>query len=305
MPRYAPVMPQADLRQMLIDKAVENDFIEEYGPIDPANPPITTIVDMLLSEDLAVDVWNDWSKINFSTENLDVVAEKTTRDGVPYLLIRAGGDWETPLSCILYFDGRKLRGYVPKDGNSYNHAAKAAFGNNDSDNDACVKQFGVGGGTDEEYRDVDPDAALVEQDIEKRIEAKGTHAYVQGQVISKAKSKAQRQAEIEKGQDLTGPITPDMVYAVISLAAGGAYAHFELRSSRRELTVDEGNRLVGVPARLDKTVMSGMTSILWYTPPNCYPMEMLAMLEAAGFQKAPDNDLTPYMGARTVVIRMG
>lgn len=305
MPRYAPAMSQSDLRQMLIDKAIANDFLEQYGPIDAANPPMTRIVNMLLAEKLAADVEKDWSKIDFSTENLDVEAEKSTKDGVPYLLISAGGDWETPLSCILYFDGRKLRGYVPKDGNSYNHAKKAAFGNNDDDNDACIRQFGSGDGTDEEYQEIEPDDALVEKDIEKRIEVKGTHAHATGQVISKAATKARRQAEIEKGQDLTGPITADMVYAVISLAAGGAYAHFELRSSRRQLTVDEGNRLQGVPASFKKTVMFGGTDILWYSPSDCYPMQMLAMLEAAGFTKAPDNDLTPYHGARTVTIRLG
>ena len=299
MPRYAPVMPQADLRQMLIDKAVRNDFVEDYGPIDPARPDLTRIVSMLLEEHLS-DVERDWSKIDFSTENMDVVAEKVTPGGVPYLLIRAGGDWETPLSCAIYFDGKKVRGYVPKDGNSYNHQTKKAFGNDASDNDACVRQFGARGGTDEEFLDVEPDAELVERDIAARIEAKGTHAHSQAQAASKAAGKAARQARIERGQDLSGPITADMVYAVISPAAGGAYVAFELRSSRRTLRIEEGERLTGVPVRLEKAIVGD--AILWYSPQNCYPAWMLATLEAAGFVKAPDNDITPYLGARTVVI---
>jgi hypothetical protein len=295
-------MPLADLRRMIVDMALRNDFVEDYGSYDPARPDVTTMVAMLLEEHLD-EVQKDWSKIDFSTENMDVVAEKVTPAGVPYLQIRAGGDWETPLSCIIYFDGKKLRGYVPKDGNSYNHRAKAAFGNNDDDRTQCVKQFGAKQDHEEGFIDVEPDMVLVELDIAKRIEAKGEYAYAQGPVTSKAATKAKKQAIIESTQDLSGKITRDIVYAVISLAAGAAYVHFELRSSRRELTADEANRLVDVPARLEKTVMRGSGEILWYSPMGCYPVETLRILEAAGFVKAPDNDLSPYEHSRTVVLR--
>lgn len=305
MPRYAPKMSSADLRQMIVDKAIENNYIEEYGDIDTAKPDLTRIVDMLLMEELVPDVEKDWSKIDFSTENMDVTAEKLTPDGVPYLRIRAGGDWEHPLIAIIYFDGKKLRGYVPKDGNSYNHQTKAAFGNNDNDAAAVTKQFGDKFVSDDGDFDVDPDVALVEQDINKRIEAKVTYSYTSGAITSKAKTKAQNQARIEKDQDLSGPITADMVYAVISLAAGSSYVEFELRSSRRTLTVDEANRIVGVPAMLNKKTPSYANTALWYSPMDCYPMAMLAILEAAGFEKAPDNDLTPYQNARTAYINMG
>ncbi len=302
MPRYAPVMSQADLRQIIIDKAVANDYIEEYGDLDPAAPDMTSLVHMLLMEELVPEVEKDWSKIDFSTENMDVTAEKMTPGGVPYLLIRAGGDWEAPLQCIIYFDGKKLRGYVPKDGNSYNHKEKAAFGNNDSDAAVATKQFGKDFTQGDGYYDAEPDMALVEQDIAARIEAKGSHSHSSQPVTSKAQTKAAKQADIEKGQDLSGDITADMIYAVISPAAGGSYVEFELRSSRRELTTDEGKRVVGVPAVLDRKEGHG-GGILWYGPMGCYPMQMLALLEAAGFEKAPDNDLTPYQGARTIIIR--
>lgn len=301
MPRYAPQMSQTDLRQIIIDKAIANDYIEDYGDIDPAAPDMGRIVHMLLEEQLS-DVEKDWSKIDFSTENMDVTGEKITPSGVPYLQIRAGGDWESPLIAIIYFDGKKLRGYVPKDGNSYNHAAKAAFGNNKSDAAEGAKQFGRKFDDDDGCFSVDPDMALVDTDITKRIEAKGSYTYVPGKIVSNATNKAAEQARIEKDQDLSGPITADMVYAVISLAAGGAYVEFQLRSSRRTLKVEEGERLVGVPEKLTKTIMHGGDAILWYSPMGYYPMQTLALLEAAGFTKAPDNDLSPYHGARTIVI---
>jgi hypothetical protein len=298
-------MSQADLRQMLVDDAIRNDYVEDYGPIDLANPDMTRIVSMLLEEHHQ-GVWKDWSKIDFSTENMDVVAESMTADGVPYLRISAGGDWEHPLVCILYFDGRKMRGYVPKDGNTYNHKAKSAFGNNDSDDAECIRQFGQDADPKGDAVDVEPDMARIERDIDGRIEAKGSYAYTPGATVSNATVKAERQKRIEAKQDLTGPITADMVYAVISLAAGGSYVHFELRSSRRKLKVDEGERLVGVPAQLEKTIpsYSDGKEILWYSPSDCYPLQTQTLLEAAGFTKAPDNDISMYAGARTLVIRI-
>lgn len=303
MPRYAPQMSQADLRQILIDKAIANDYIEDYGELDPAAPDMFRIIHMLFMEELLPEVHNDWSKIDFSTENLDITGEKLTPEGVPYIRLRAGGDWENPLVCMIYFDGKKLRGYVPKDGNTYNYKTKSAFGNDETgDFSQAKKQFGDNVHGDDDDFEVEPDFALIEQDIDKRIRAKGSYTYQQGQVVSKAAIKAQKQAEIEKDQDLSGPLTADMVYAVISLAAGGSYVKFELRSSRRELTIEEGERLVGVPDKLKKTVISD--AILWYSPMDCYPMQTLSILEAAGFAKAPDNDLSLYQDARTAVIRL-
>ena len=108
MPRYAPAMSQSDLRQIIIDKAIADDFVEDYGEIDRANPEMWRIVHMLLEESLP-EVEKDWSKIDFSTENLDVTGELSTPDGVPYIRLRTGGDWESPLVAIIYFDGKKLR----------------------------------------------------------------------------------------------------------------------------------------------------------------------------------------------------
>lgn len=302
MPRFAPKMSQSDLRQIIIDKAIANDYREEYGDLDETSPDMGRIVHMLLMEELVPDVEKDWSKIDFSTENMDVTGEKVTPGGVPYLQIRAGGDWENPLIAVIYFDGKKLRGYVPKDGNSYNHKEKAAFGNNKSDAAEGAKQFGSRFHDGDGCFEVDPDMALVDADIAKRIEAKGSYTHVAGAVVSKATLKAAEQARIEKGQDLSGPITADKIYAVISLAAGAAYVEFELRSSRRKLKKEEAERVVGVPAILEKHEVSG--SVLWYSPMGYYPIATQKILEDAGFTKAPDNDLSQYAGARTVVIRV-
>lgn len=300
MPRYAPVMPQADLRQLLINLAIQNDHVEEYGDIDPAHPNMDRIVYHLHGENHLPSVCSDWAKIDFDTENMDVQGERTTQDGIPYLEIRAGGDWEHPLVAIIYHDGKTFRGFVPRDGNTYNYAEKSAFGNNDSDADAAKKQFNYTG--DMDYLSVDPDVTKITSEINSRLTARGTYSVSTAPVISAATKKAevQKVIEMESKEDLSGDITPDMVYAVIRRAGGCAYVHFELRSSRRELTNEESNRIVGIPTALDKNVVSGR--ILWYSPMGVYPVAAYEMLQRAGFEKAPDNDLSMYANSRTEII---
>lgn len=97
---------------------------------------------------------DDISSVNFDTENMEQFGteysynhlpglenldgyEMLGKEGefaFPVLWVAAGGDWELPLVFILFIgeDG-KLHGYVPEDGNAYNHEKKAAYGNNDGD----------------------------------------------------------------------------------------------------------------------------------------------------------------------------
>lgn len=304
MPRFAPVMSVSDLQQVLIAMALEHNYAEDYGPLDPHQPDMARIIGMLMEEDLLPHVVKDWAKVDFSTENLDVDGHHTTKDGIPYLALRVGGDWETPLVAIVYFDGKRVRGFVPTQGNTFNHATKKAFGNDSSDAAAAQRQFGYTGPHD--CIEVNPVAHLIEGEINTRLAAKGTYAPSTAPVVSKATRKAQQQALIEQGQDLSGPITAAMVYAVIELAAGGAYISFKLRSSGRTLTKDEAERLVGVPTILNRHSLSShrKEGYLWYTPMGCYPAQAEALLKAAGFTKAPDNDISMYAGARTHIIRM-
>lgn len=50
--------------------------------------------------------------------------------GTTILLTYAGGDWEYPVSFILYIDDKgRLKGFIPNAGNTYNKDIKQAFGN--------------------------------------------------------------------------------------------------------------------------------------------------------------------------------
>lgn len=87
---------------------------------------------------LTTKIQKDLSKVQFDNENYDPCDEAGHADG--YLILDnglavfgviQGGDWEWPLYYIIYFDGKHLRGYVPKNGNPWNTTTKTAYGNGD------------------------------------------------------------------------------------------------------------------------------------------------------------------------------
>lgn len=90
---------------------------------------------------LTPTVEKDLNKIQFDTENIDdqssipnkrdFLGYHTLSNKMPYLGVYAGGDWENPVYFIIYWDGQKLRGYIPEDGNLYNTDTKQAYGNDE------------------------------------------------------------------------------------------------------------------------------------------------------------------------------
>jgi len=85
-------------------------------------------------------------KVEFDLENFedrhgerapdDLLGYHATPHGLTFWGFLAGGDWEMPVFAICYFDGKKLRGYVPTGGNPWNRKTKQAYGNaEDEDGD--------------------------------------------------------------------------------------------------------------------------------------------------------------------------
>lgn len=80
-----------------------------------------------------------------------------------------GGDWETPVFFIVYWDGKEFRAYIPKDGNAWNTDNHKAYGNHEaSDKKNALKRFGT-----EDYKSVNFDYKKMYADIGKRIVEKG------------------------------------------------------------------------------------------------------------------------------------
>jgi hypothetical protein len=100
-------------------------------------------------------VTKDLHKVEFSTENFEstetswdtfkgLLGFRTLDNGLTYLGCAAGGDWETPLFFMIYWNGKALRGYIPLYGNPWNTENNEAYGNDDvSDRRNVYSRFGV------------------------------------------------------------------------------------------------------------------------------------------------------------------
>lgn len=83
-------------------------------------------------------------KVEFDLENFEFESSKfeplaglhTFDNGLTFLGITSGGDWENPVFWIVYWDGKSIRGYIPSEGNNYNKKLKSAYGNNEDDEEA-------------------------------------------------------------------------------------------------------------------------------------------------------------------------
>lgn len=122
------------------------------------------------------DIW--CTKYKFDTENVECRGGiKMSNKGVPYLLCCAGGDWECPVCFIVYFDGSKIRAYIPLKGNAINRNTHAAFGG-DTEKDApfIAKEFGISEEEAKQYCDnIHFNEKACIEDFLSRIEVKGTY----------------------------------------------------------------------------------------------------------------------------------
>ena len=115
-------------------------------------------------------------KIEFDFENFECETSKgyngaegitglrTLSNGLAYVGCSAGGDWEIPVFFIVYWDGQKLRAYIPTKGNPFNRTEKQAYGNN----------------AQADYEDMKKVYPELTEDIEKCYTPSGTDIAVDG-----------------------------------------------------------------------------------------------------------------------------
>jgi len=120
---------------------------------------------------LTKQIRKDLDKIDFDTENISALDQHGTGtapvgfekldNGLTFLGVTAGGDWEFPIFYIIYWDGTALRAYIPNKGNVYNRKTKSAYGNDDK----------FDGAEDEasHYNNEDFDYSELVKDIKGRI----------------------------------------------------------------------------------------------------------------------------------------
>lgn len=163
------------------DKFRYDEWTENYG-VSNWSHPIKVILksegDGIPWRNLTPKIASDLKKCEFDMENVDcksgydgadkIAGFRTLPNGLTYLGVSAGGDWESPIFFIIYSDGKHLRAYMPKDGNPWNTDTKQAYGNDEeSDNKNAKKRFGVN-----HYDEAHLDADLIIKDIESRIQPK-------------------------------------------------------------------------------------------------------------------------------------
>lgn len=149
-----------ELKKKIISVAKKNDFYEDCH--------FDEILFNLCSPDeecIGSKVATDISCVEFDTENV-IFNQENYNDGwigyhqignFAFLGCAAGGDWEYPVNFAIYYDGKSLRGYVPRYCNSYNLKTKQAFGN-DYDlnlNEEIAAYLGIDAFTEDDVLDND------------------------------------------------------------------------------------------------------------------------------------------------------
>lgn len=139
-------------------------------------------------------VHEDLLKVQFDWENYEynpketymnsknIGGFRTLPNGLTFLGVTAGGDWQVPTFAILYFSGKELRAYIPTNGNVWNTDTHEAYGNDNlADAKNIAKRFkpelnkkidGMDEYDDGFYDDLNFDENKIIADIENRIKYK-------------------------------------------------------------------------------------------------------------------------------------
>lgn len=174
MPRYAK---KGSTREQIIEvmrkeliKEHKNGFLRGHD-IDWENAVDSDVMENFLHEIVGFSnslANKDVQKIDFDFENSDIDNEGETAlpDGTAIIWAYAGGDWEIPVSFVLYLDpDNHIRAYVPKDGNTYCHKCKCAWG-------TCECNDGKDSEEHFENEDDQPDYDAMYKDVCNRIQTK-------------------------------------------------------------------------------------------------------------------------------------
>ena len=118
-------------RARKVGEDIDEDTEDEGPDADSAYEFIREII--CCDETVCKDI-----KYNVDAENILVASDASDEDkyvgihtlanGFTFYGIIMGGDWEIPAFLIIYWDGKKLRAYIPSYGNLINLDCKCAFG---------------------------------------------------------------------------------------------------------------------------------------------------------------------------------
>lgn len=273
MPRYAPQMSINDFKASLVAHAKACAYEKNYDVIDPVRPDFDGIIHHCLGDGYLKPVLADWSEIDFDIENTQLIDDAPFRlleNGVPIVLLQAGGDWEFPVICAIYHDGSTFRGYVPADGNIFNTATKTAYGNDEAaDRGNIQKLYGKAHpkllaeenphSVLDDYVDFDFDKVIA--DVEGRISARGTQGVAEPKLTLYIKDLVTDSEEEEEGGDTkdaqTGPHTNDTLYYQLT-GKGPIFLQMLNRATKQPLAMTDAQEVAGIPEAFNLVTVHGV-----------------------------------------------
>jgi hypothetical protein len=125
--RCAIKITKEQLERILLDKSFDPDSSNNnhiwVGNVKEKCPKLTKDLEKVIFDDENTTCDQD----GFMGD-AKLCGFHTLDNGLTFLGVLEGGDWEYPVFFIIYYDGKELRGYIPEDGNMYNKVFKTAFG---------------------------------------------------------------------------------------------------------------------------------------------------------------------------------
>lgn len=147
--RNAVKISQDDLWKKIVARAMKiGEDIEDVEDDGPDGESAYEFIRELIYNDETIhkDIKYDIDAENILTAcdadyNDEYVGMHTVK-GLTFYGIIMGGDWEVPAFFIIYWDGKKLRAYVPSYGNLVNLDCKCAFGSESvEDEEKLLKKY--------------------------------------------------------------------------------------------------------------------------------------------------------------------
>jgi hypothetical protein len=169
--RHFDKISKAHLWHKLMDQFGEDD---RYGGKEERYLDVRGMHDAL-RKDLKVSFDLENWEYKEKTDEGHLIGLHTLGNNLTFLGLYCGGDWEVPVFWIVYWDGSKIRAYVPTDGNPYNTDTKEAYGNDDDKDIKNARKRWPGVYDDITYADqIDGDFEWdkIKKDIETRLTLK-------------------------------------------------------------------------------------------------------------------------------------
>jgi hypothetical protein len=119
-------LSKEELVDQLLEKAAEEDDFED-SQIHECRDELLTKESSTSWEAHVIGCVADDSDIQFDKENLCELSIHE-HNGYHFVIAESGGDWEYPVTYIIYPTEDGFKQYTPEDSNTYNHASQTAFG---------------------------------------------------------------------------------------------------------------------------------------------------------------------------------